>query len=148
MRGWRFLLVARTASILVALAAVVSGALAFRNEIPRATSPAESVFSPAFREQLRIVENRVPAGAPVLHISAQPEPWFSRLWQRGLYPRNPIIVIQPWDYPRLAELRTKYATRFAVSAGKPPLDPGFAWKVDLGAVPGLPGATWFGELAP
>jgi hypothetical protein len=84
----------------------------------------------------------------VLHVSTKPEGWFSRLWQRALYPDYRTIVVQPWDLPKLPELRAKYRPRFAISVGQPPVDLGFAWKVDLGVVPGLQGVTWFGELAP
>ena len=77
-----------------------------------------------------------------------PEYWYSRLWQRALYPRNEVVIQQPPVPPgRLNELRAKYRARFAVAAGDPPVDPGFLWKVDLGRVNG-PGEAWFGELKP
>jgi hypothetical protein len=148
MRRWQFLLAARTLSVIVAGAALLCGARAFRRQMPFLANPAESIFSVEFREQLRAVEARLPTGAPVLHVSAEQEGWFSRLWQRALYPNHKTIVVQPWDIPRLPELRAKYGARFAISVGKPPVDPGYVWKVDLGKVPGLPGVTWFGELRP
>ncbi len=148
MRRWQLVLASRTLSVFVAVAALLCGARAFQRWIPSLTSPALTVFSPEFRAQVRAVEARLPPGAAVLHVSAQQEGWFSRLWQRALYPDHKTIVVQPWNMPRLAEFRAKYATRFAISAGNPPLDPGYQWMVDLGPVPGLPGVTWFGELRP
>lgn len=148
MRRWPLVLAARLFFVFVAVAALLCGFRAFRREIPAIESPSRTVFSPEFREQVRRVTARLPAGASVLHVSSAPEPWFSRLWQRALHPRYRTIVVQPWDVPRIAEFRAKYGARFAISAGHPPLDPGFLWKVDLGEVPGLAGVTWFGELAP
>lgn len=148
MRRWQLVLAGRTLSVLVAAAALLCGARDFRQQIPILKSPAPSIFSLEFREQLRVVEQRLPTGAPVLHVSAKPEGWFSRLWQRALYPNHQTIVVPPWDVPRLGELRAKYGARYAISYGKPPIDPGYVWMVDLGPVPGLPGVTWFGELRP
>jgi hypothetical protein len=145
---WRLLLAGRLFSVLVATAALLCGVNAFVRAFPIAASPALSVFSPEFREQVRLVKSRLPAGASVLYVSAQPEGWFSRLWQRALYPDYRTIVVQPWNFSKLAELRAKYNARFAISAGQPPHDLGFVWKVDLGVVPGLQGVSWFGELAP
>ena len=91
----------------------------------------------------------MPAGTVVLHLSAAPEYWYSRLWQRVLYPRNETIVMQqPLTAERVRELRAKYGARFAISAGNPPWDPGYLWKVELGPLPSVPGVTWFGELGP
>jgi hypothetical protein len=148
MRRWQLVLAARILSVLVAVASLLCGVRAFRRQMPVLMSPAPSVFSPEFRAQVRAVEARLPPGAPVLHVCAQQEGWFSRLWQRALYPDHRTIVVQPWDVPRLGELRAKYSARFVISAGRPPVDPGYLWKVDLGPVPGLPGVTWFGELRP
>jgi hypothetical protein len=133
---------------LAALAALLCGIQAFEAEIPTVTSPAKTVFSPELLAQVRAVKARLPPGASVLYVPAKQEGWFSRLWQRALYPDFRTIVVQPWDKPRLAELRAKYGARFAISAGTPPEDLGFVWKTDLGVVPGLQGTTWFGELAP
>jgi hypothetical protein len=148
MRRWQLVLAARTLSVLVAGAALLCAVRAFRWQLPVLKSPASSVFSPEFRAQVRAVEARLPPGASVLHVCAQQEGWFSRLWQRALYPNHRTIVVQPWDVPRLGEFRAKYGARFAISAGKPPIDPGYLWMVDLGRIPGLPGVTWFGELRP
>jgi hypothetical protein len=144
---WPSLLAGRLFSVLVGIAALVCGIGAFVKEFPIAASPARSVFSPEFRGQVHLVRSRLPAGASVLYVSTKPEGWFSRLWQRALYPDFRTIVVQPWDISKLPDLRKKYGPRFAITTGDPPQDLGFVWKIDLGWVPGLPGKTWFGELA-
>jgi len=134
--------------LLVALAAILCGlhaGLGSRAHFER--SPGK-VFPPELREQLRAVEDRVPPGAFVLYVPAAPEFWYSRLWQRALYPRNEVVVLQPpVARQTLRELRVRYGARFAVSAGDPPTDPGFLWRVDVGRAAGT-GETWVGELRP
>jgi len=143
------LALARASTLAVALAALLCGARAIRRSAVQFDHPVRKVLIPEFREQLRRFEERVPAGPVVLHLSSAPEYWYSRLWQRVLYPRNETIVLQqPLTAQRVQELRAKYGARFAISQGNPPWDPGFLWKVDLGPLPGSPGVTWCGELGP
>jgi hypothetical protein len=138
----------RAFSILVAVAALLCGARAVRRQLWQFAVPPQKVFSPELSAQIRSVEGRIPPGVSLLYLPATPEYWYSRLWQRALYPRNQVILQQP-PIPagRLAELRARYGARFALAAGDPPADPGFLWKVDLGRAPGA-GETWFGELGP
>jgi hypothetical protein len=112
----------------------------FRNE------PA-SFFSPPFRRQLEIVTGVVPPGVALLHIFH--EFYLPRCWQRALYPRNPLEPVQPPDFgPKsLRRIRERIGARYAISAGSPPMDPGFRWHRVLDPIPGT-GETWFGELAP
>jgi hypothetical protein len=145
---WPGVLAGRVFSVLVGVAALICGVRAIVDEFPVAASPARAVFSPELKAQVRAVRVRLPPGASVLYVPARQESWFSRLWQRALYPDFRTIVVQPWDRTRLPEWRAKYRARFAISAGDPPQDLGFVWKIDLGVVPGLQGTTWFGELAP
>jgi hypothetical protein len=147
--GPGLLLLARALFAAVALAAILCGARAIRRSAAYLVQPPRSVFHPAFRAELETVRRRLPEGAVVLHLSASPEYWFSRLWQRALYPRNETIVVQPpWDAARVRELKAKYHARFAISAGDPPSDPGFLWKMELAPPPLGPGSVWFGELRP
>jgi hypothetical protein len=134
---------------MVALAAVLCGARAIHRGASHIQTAARKVFPKEFVTQLQTVQSRIPPNAYVLHLSSAPEYWYSRLWQRALYPRNETIVIQqPLSPQRVRELSVKYSARFAISAGNPPWDPGYLWKVDLGSIPGHPGETWFGELKP
>jgi hypothetical protein len=139
----------RTFSILVGAAALLCGVRALRREVYLFDGPPRTAFLPEFRAQLRTVTERLPPGEHVLHLSATPEYWYSRLWQRALYPRNEAIVMRPpISSERLREIRARYGARFAISAGDPPADPGYLWKVDLGPVPLIRGTSWFGELQP
>ena len=132
----------------VALAALLCGAWAVRRQLRHFAGPPPKVVSAELRAQIRRVEARLPPGAALIYAPASPEYWHSRLWQRVLYPRNDVILVQPPVPPgRLAELRAKYGVRFALAAGDPPADPGFLWKVDIGRAPGT-GDAWFGELKP
>ena len=139
----------RAVSILVGVAALFCGGRAIRHDVWIFAGPPQTPFPPPFREQLHAVTERLPPGAFVMHLSATPEYWYSRLWQRALYPRNESVVMQPPLSPqRLREIRARYGARFAISAGNPPYDPGYLWRVRLGQLPGVPGESWFGELAP
>ena len=136
-------------SILVGAAALVCGVRALRRDAFAFAGPPRTPFTPAFSAQLHTVMEHLPAGAFVLHLSSSPEYWRSRLWQRALYPRNDSIVMQPPLSRQLVlEMHAKHGARFAISAGEPPFDPGYVWRIDLGQLPGIPGATWFGELGP
>jgi hypothetical protein len=143
--------VARTVrifSVLVALAALACGAAALRQAAERFAQPPRVALPAPLRERLRTVEDRLPAGASVFYVSEVPEYWFSRLWQRALYPGHLAILVQPEMTQRqFDELRVRYGVRYAISAGQHPRDPGFAWKIDLG-YDTWAGSTWFGELQP
>lgn len=144
-----FLLLLRVLSVVVGAAAVAAGGLAVEGQLPRFQEPPHRVLHPAFEAALRTVSQRLPEGARLLHLSAEPEYWYSRLWQRVLYPGNETIVVEPPISPeRVRSLRERYGVRFAISAGNPPFDPGFLWKVDLGPLPLVEGHSLFGELAP
>jgi hypothetical protein len=143
------LLFLRLFSILVAAGALLCGMAVFRREATALARPTRTAFHPLFLTQLREVKGRLPPKTEVLHLSAYPEYWYSRLWQRALYPDNETISIQPpLSLERVHTLRAKYGARFAISAGDPPFDPGFLWKIDLGPLALGPSQTWFGELAP
>jgi hypothetical protein len=143
------LLLLRVFSVLVGAAALTCGTRAIGEQLSRFKEPPHRASHPAFDAALARVLERVPEGARLLHLSAEPEYWYSRLWQRALYPRNEVIVVEP---PLSAEvvrtLRDRYGVRFAISAGNPPSDPGFLWAVDLGPLPLGSAHNLLGELAP
>ena len=139
----------RAFSILAAVAALLCGGRAIGDQRWRFSGPPRTAYLPEFQTELRTVTERLPGGARLLHLSSAPEYWYSRLWQRALYPRNETIVVQPpLSRERLLDLRQRYGVRSAISAGDPPWDPGFAWSVDLGPLPLVPGHSLFGEIAP
>ena len=140
----------RPASILIAVASVLFGGLALCLDLAVAFRDApKSVFSRDFLAQRSTVTRTVPAGESLLHISAEPETWNSRLWQRSLFPRNPTIIVQPpFGSREIRALQNKYAARHAISAGNPPFDPGYRWRVTFAPPHGQSGEVWFGELMP
>ncbi len=106
------------------------------------------MFSPSFRKQVAVVRSIVPPGSRLLHVSH--EGYIPASWQRALYPGNPVrFVFQPRDIEpsSLQEIRKHFGARYAISAGDPPVDPGFLWYRVLEPIPGT-GQTWFGEIAP
>ncbi len=150
--SWRALAL-EAAAVLVMAASVISGGLALPREVRVAFRDAwPSVFPGQLQQQLAVVEASVPPGPALLHVSdwaSDPGTgWYSRLWQRALYPRNAVVLLMRDITPeRIAELRRQYRPRYAISVGTPPIDPGFLWHRDLGVVPGSR-QTWFGELRP
>jgi hypothetical protein len=82
-------------------------------------------------EQVKLVRRRLPKGSTIFYLMDQPEAWQLGLWQRSLYPDYAVLPVVGRD-----ELRTNRARiEFVISAGTPPLDPGFEWQVPL---PGYP----------
>jgi hypothetical protein len=82
-------------------------------------------------DQVKIVRGRVRAGSTIFYLMDQPEAWQLGLWQRSLYPDYVVLPVVGRE-----ELRTHRASMvFVISAGTPPLDPGFEWQVPL---PGYP----------
>jgi hypothetical protein len=108
-----------------------------------------SVFSDVDRRQMSTVREAIPDGATLLLVAKRSGAWHARLWQRGLYPRNQVVVVmEPYDAAAVRAVRDRYAIRHAVLVGPPPFDPGLRWSRDLGPLAGLPDRVSFGELSP
>ncbi len=116
--------------------------LAFRHASPRVL-PASVV------RELDAVKQRVPAGQAVLFVTRE-DFWYPRLLQRGLYPRNAVVVRQDPGDPLegLAGTCARYGIRFVIWSGAPPRDLAFAWQRELGGLPGGDGPMILGALAP
>jgi hypothetical protein len=98
--------------------------------------------------QIATLDRLMPPGAAIFYVMPELEAWKSRMWKRALYPRPVFYVfnareLHGAEYDRV---RQKYRIRFALSAGRPPLDPGYAWRTELPKLPGETDETWFGEL--
>ena len=108
-----------------------------------------SIFAPADRRQYASVRERLQPGEALLVYATTAEKWYTCLWQRALYPRNPVIV--RYNKSTAASLREdirRFHIRHAVAFGNPPPDPGF-WSVEeLGEISGQPGEVRFGALRP
>lgn len=132
----------------MAVAALACGGSAIWTASENFANGRRLVLPEPYRERLRAVEQRLPPGARVFYISDVPEYWFSRLWQRLLYPGHETIVLDPTvTRRRFDALRARYDVRYAISAGEHPRDPGYLWKIELGH-DSWTGIVWFGELEP
>ncbi len=70
------------------------------------------------------------------------------MWERALYPRNAVVILENPDSAALRRAREASGARYAISVGSPPLSAPYSWRVPLGSLPGLPHESWFGELDP
>ncbi len=95
-------------------------------------NPASSMIDPALQRAADFIHSQVPADCPILLVVSTPDGWIDGLWHRALYP-NPVFLLYKADLgsPLDHELRSQYHIWFAVSRGRPPLDPGFRWQKPL-----------------
>ena len=83
----------RAAAAVCAVSVLVAGARWLRNDLVSTFRDADpSVFPAGFSEQLRSVEEIAPPDAGLLLVASADDAWRARLWQRALYPRNPVVV--------------------------------------------------------
>jgi hypothetical protein len=143
-------LLLRLAATAVVLASLASGLTALVRDLRFAYRNAgPSVFTDVDRRQMSAVREAVHAGDTILLVGTPDDVWHAGLWQRGMYPRNTVVlVLGPYDAAAIGELRHRYDIAYAVLLGPPPFDPGFRWSRDLGSLPGLPHRVSFGELSP
>ncbi len=90
-------------------------------------------------EQVTIFRKIVPKGSTVFYIMDQPEGWQFGLWQRSLYPDYVVLAVAGLTQLNTDEsrkIRRDKGIDFALSAGNPPLDPGFDSPLLLPAYPG------------
>lgn len=157
-RSW----ILATAGAVVLATSLWAGVRGFAADIRLAFVDApRHAIPPEILEQARLLKARIPRDAYVLYVGNQtpPDNWFSRLWQRALYPRRVLILEQgkravtldtkeQLRVKGLEELRAEYSVRYALSAGNPPTDPGFLTREELSRIPQYPYVTWFGVLKP
>ena len=101
----------RASLALLTASSLIVGFQAFRDDLKLAFGYAgASVFPPSLQRQLPTVLERIPEGRPILLLATTANAWNARLWQRALYPRNPVFVrYEPFPDPRemarIADLR-------------------------------------------
>jgi hypothetical protein len=138
-------------AVVFVAAAVLFGGRAIRLDLPVVYRDApRSALPPTFRSQMEVVLRTFPPGAALLHVSSVPESWYSRMWERALYPRNAVVSLQPpeLDPASFRRARERFGIRFAISVGNSSPGNGYRWSVPMGTLPGLDEEAWFGELAP
>jgi hypothetical protein len=142
----------RTAGAAVVAASAAAGVAALARDLRTAYLWAgPSIFTAGEREQMARVRGELADGETIAVFAgaSQDDVFRARLWQRGLYPRNPVAVQFEGDPPeRLRELRQRFAIRHAVLLGPPRSAPKLRDARDLGSVPGRAGRAAFGELPP
>ncbi len=117
-----------------------SGFAAFRKG-PHPVIPA------ALGRDIRFIRGRIPDAEPLLYLCEDSDRWAPRLWERALSPQRVAIVFAS-DFPAAAiSLRRRMHIHWAISAGIPPRDPGFAWCRRLAPIPGSSTQYWFGRLS-
>jgi len=132
-------------SFLAHLCAVVTLGAGLYAALARANLDRAFVYSAGVRRvypaghlrQVEIFKSLVPKG-PVFYIMDQPDYWQVGLWQRSIYPDNPVFLIYDpalVHAPSTENLRTKHLIAYALCAGNPPPDAGYEWKVELPSYP-------------
>jgi hypothetical protein len=134
------------AAVLVS-AQIAAAAIGIRDSAPAAFQkhPA-SVIPAAQRRDIRFIRGWIPDDEPLLFLSDGSDRWAPRLWERALSP-EPVAFVWTSDFRREADVLRRFHIRWAISAGTPPADPGFAWHWRLAPLPGSPAQYWFGRLS-
>jgi len=141
----RLALLAVAAAIVLQLAAVAPTVM---QEIRlRLRSPVAWIIPAEMQRDVREIRNRIPDVEPILYVGDPRNRWLPRLWERALSPQPVVIVESDPRLPgRVARFRKRLAVRWALSAGSPPVDPGFAWQVRFAPIPGFAPEYRFGRL--
>jgi len=136
-------------ALVVAASAAVTVA-AFAGDLRTAYAFAgPSIFKETERRQMAEVQAALTEDEVILVVARPEDHWHARLWQRGLYPRNPVaILIGGFSKESLRELRERHGIRRAVLIGPPEVEPAMIRRRELGTLSGLPARVAFGELAP
>ncbi len=140
----------RSVACIVVAASLAAGFAALERHLRTAYLWAgPSIFSSVDQRQMASVRAALADGEVIVLFAGPANVWHARLWQRGLYPRNPVAVQFEGDPPeRLRALRERFGVRHAVLIGRPANAPRLRVERDLGPLPGLPGRVAFGELPP
>jgi hypothetical protein len=144
----RIVVPVRIAGALLVAAQIAAFAVASRGE-RRLLASRRSIqaISPGQVRGVGVIRSRIPVVEPLLYVTNKRGSWLPRLWERALCPQPvAILTAGPKLADRVADLRQSLGIRWALAAGSPPPDPGFAWHVRLPPLPGPPQEFWFGEL--
>jgi hypothetical protein len=137
------------AAVLLAAAVATGVPVLFREARAALLGASPRTITTELAGQVLAIRSRLPRDAPLLYFDGPGDYWTSRLWKRAFYP-HPVFLLHhgSWGdvWPSRAELEKKFGTRWALSAGNPPEDPGFVWRETYPPVPGSATTIWFGEL--
>jgi hypothetical protein len=138
----------RAAATLVVAAQIAAAAIGIRESAPAAFENRPFPVIPAAQNRdIRFIRGWIPDDEPLLYLTDGSDSWTPRTWERALSP-EPVAFVITRDFSRTAALlRRRFGIRWAISAGTPPADPGFAWHWPLAPLPGGPAQYWFGRLS-
>jgi hypothetical protein len=123
---------------------VLDATNAFRNAGP-------SVFPDSVIRQVEEIRREVPPGESILLVSESRTDgsWYTRLFQRALYPRNDVVVrylpLSPRD---VASVRRVWSILHGLEFDAAPSSLGLQHPEDLGALPAMPDHVFLGSVAP
>jgi hypothetical protein len=134
-------------AVAVVSASVLAGFAALARDLRTAYLWAgPSIIREADRRQIDAVRKSLEDGE-VIFVYADPEHhWHARLWQRALFPRNPVAVHLDASPEGPRSLRDRFAVRHAVVIGPPAFAPRLRAERDLGPLQGMRVRVSFGEL--
>lgn len=142
----------RAAGAVVLVASLVCGVRARSRDATRAFRDAgPSNFPSTVTRQIDEIRREVPAGETILLVSASATDgaWYTRLFQRALYPRNDVVVrYLPLSSRDADGLRRKWSIRHGVELAPEPSSLAFTEHRDLGPLPAMPDRVFIGVLAP
>jgi hypothetical protein len=134
------------------MASLLCGVRAVARDATRALRDAgPSNFPATVTRQLDEIRREIPAGETILLVSASATDgaWYTRLFQRALYPRNEVVVrYLPFSSGDADQLRSKWSIRFGIELAPEPSSLAFAEHRDLGPLPAMPDRVFLGVLAP
>jgi len=108
-----------------------------------------TALPPEMSRNVAAIRSRMPDRSVIFYIQDPPDYWLSGLWQAALFPSRVVVVSGVGDLRsgRFAGLLAE-GPRFAISAGRPPSDPGLRWSIPLSSLSGFSPSYEFGELLP
>ncbi|HEY1433909.1 MAG TPA: hypothetical protein VGG65_00960 [Thermoanaerobaculia bacterium] len=141
----------RGIAAIVVAASIAAGARALRADLIIAFRDAGPSNTPAsVARQLEAIRRLAPPGAPILLVApaAGDDLWYTRFFQRALYPRNAVLIrYLPFARKDADTLRRHWKISHGVAFGAAPTDLGFLGPEDLGTLPASLDRVWAGAMA-
>jgi hypothetical protein len=136
------------AVILLVAAQIAAAAIGLRESAPRIFPERPPLVIPAEQSRdIRFIRGWIPDDEPLLYLSDGSDPWTPRTWERAMSPEPVVFVVTGNLRRAVSILRRRFRIRWALSAGAPPMDPGFVWRVRFAPLPGTAEQYWFGRLS-
>jgi hypothetical protein len=142
----------RGAGALVLTASAVCGVRAMVGDATTAFRDAgPSVFPDSVIRQVEEIRRDVPPGEAILLVSESHTDgaWYTRLFQRALYPRNDVVVrYLPLSPGKVASVRRIWSIHNGLEFDATPSSLALQHPKDLGALPAMPDHVFLGSVTP